>query len=104
MPAKSKRGKGKRPQNRNRARQPIAPSAVDAAGTAAPAAASPAVNISSVPTRSPKSAAAKANAKTLVYSGATAEQYPFFISELKRIGVLTAVILVVLIVLSLVLN
>ena len=36
MPGKSKHGKGKHPQNRNRARQPIAPSAVDAAGAATP--------------------------------------------------------------------
>ena len=69
-----------------------------------PAAASTAVNNASVPARPPKGAAARVNAKTLAYSGETAEQYPFFISELKRIGVLTAVILVVLIVLSLVLN
>ena len=100
MPAKSKRGKGKRPQNRNRARQPITPSAAGTGGTTATAA----VNTAGAPARAPKSPAAKPMAKNLVYSGATAEQYPFFTSELKRISIITVIILVILIVLSLVIK
>jgi hypothetical protein len=100
MPGKSKRGKGKRPQNRNRARQPMTPSSASAGGTPAPAAAPAVIGTASAPARTPKGAAAK----TLVYSGATTEQYPFFTSELKRIAVITGAILVVLIVLALVIR
>jgi hypothetical protein len=100
MPGKSKHSKGKRPQNRNRARQPMAPSAANATGTAAPAAVGTAIS----PPRTLKGAASKAMSKTLAYSGATTEQYPFFTSELKRIAVITGVLLVVLIVLALVIR
>jgi hypothetical protein len=104
MPGKSKHGKGKRPQYRNRARQPVNPSSVNATGSVASAPATAgAVNVSA-PAKSPKTAAGKINAKTLVYSGATAEQYPFFISELKRIGVLTGVILIILVILGLIIR
>jgi hypothetical protein len=103
MPGKSKRGKGKRPQNRNRVRQPISPSSATTTGTTAPVAAA-AVNNASVPSRVPKGAAAKVMAKNMVYNGATAEQYPFFTSELKRIAVITGVILVILIILALVIR
>jgi hypothetical protein len=99
MPGKSKRGKGKRPQYRNKARQPIAPSAANAAATAASPAPA-ATSTASAPARALRGAAAK----TLVYSGATVEQYPFFTSELKRIGVITGIIVVVLIILSLVIR
>ena len=107
MPGKSKKGKGKRPQNRNRVRQPVAASAANTpgtqsgapAGTAAPVAPA-AVNIASAPTRAPKGAAAKAAA----YNGAMAEQYPYITSELKRIAVITAIMLVILIVLALVIR
>jgi hypothetical protein len=104
MPGKSKHSKGKRPQNRARARQPISPSAANTTGAPSGVPAAAGVSTASAPARAPKSAAGKAMAKTMVYSGATAEQYPFFTSELKRIGVITGIILVVLIVLSLILR
>jgi hypothetical protein len=108
MPGKSKHGKGKRPQNRNRVRKSVSPAAANTAGTmaatatgtptGAPAAAG--VNTASAPARSSKGTAAK----TLVYNGATKEQYPFFTSELRRIAVITGAILIILVVLSLVIN
>jgi hypothetical protein len=108
MPGKSKHGKGKRPQNRNRVRPPVSPAAASATGnsTTAPAAVAPAaaVNTASAPARAPKVTGAKVSVKNMVYAGATREQYPFFTSELKVIGILTAIILVVLVVLGLVIK
>jgi hypothetical protein len=108
MPGKSKHSKGKRPQNKNRARQPMAPSAANATGSAAPmaatAAAPAAVGTASAPPRTLKGAAAKVLAKNMAYNGATTEQYPFFTSELKRIAVITGVLLIVLVVLAVVIR
>jgi hypothetical protein len=105
MPGKSKHGKGKRPQNKNKARQPMSQPTVNAAGTVAPMAATTASIPFASAARASRGAAAKiANAKAMVYNGATKEQYPFFTSELKRIGIITAVILIILIVVSLVIK
>jgi hypothetical protein len=90
MPAKSRHGKGKRPQNRNRARQPQTAQTVQSAATA-PAAAVPAP-VKAVPPRS--------TAKVVAYTPASTADYPFFSSELKRITITTAVIVVVLVVLA----
>jgi hypothetical protein len=90
MPGKSKRGKGRRPQyknnqNRQVAAQP-APATAAASGAAAPAAV--------------KAAPAQ---KTPVSTAASITQYPFFGSELKRIAIITGIILVILVILVIVL-
>jgi hypothetical protein len=108
MPGKSKHSRGKRPQNRNRVRQPAAQSTANAAGTGAPAAAIPAAPVaagtSSAPPRATKGATARVTSKNIAYSAATVEQYPFFTRELKRIAVITGILLIILITLGLVLR
>jgi hypothetical protein len=94
MPGKSRHGKGKRYQynkKRNIPRQdgiaaPTATTAVAAAATPKPAAAIPAA-----PAK--KAAAASASA------AAIANQYTYIPSDLKRIGILTGIIIVILFVL-----
>jgi len=94
MPSKSRHGKGKRPQTRNRARQPQT-AAVNQSAATAPGASVP------VPA---KTVPARAASKVVAYTPASAAEYPFFSSELKRITIITAVILVVLIVLALIIR
>jgi hypothetical protein len=103
MPGKSKHGKGKRPQNRNRVRQPAGAAASSAASGNITPAAAPAAAVHTAPPR-PKATGAKVSAKNMVYVGASKEQYPFFTSELKGIGIITAIILVVLVVLGIVIK
>jgi hypothetical protein len=94
MPAKSRHGKGKRPQNRNRARQPQTAQVNKSAGTA------PATSV----TTPVKAVPVRAATKVVAYTPAAASEYPYFSSELKRITVITAVILVVLVVLALIIR
>jgi hypothetical protein len=80
MPAKSKK---RRPQYNKAKRQHTAPAAQAAVNsTAAPAAVKAAVS------------------KAPVSTAASAAEYPYFSSELKRIAVVTGAILVILIVLA----
>jgi hypothetical protein len=104
MPGKAKR-KGKHPQSKKSKailRQGTSPgTAVDdtVPEPAAPAAAA----VRTAPER-PAGARPAARAKSAANLVASAERYPFYIAELKRIGVLAAVIIVVLVVLSVVLS
>ncbi len=100
MPGKRKHGKSKRPyyskKSKTIQRQGVVasqPQTAAAAPLAPPVAATSAVK--------PVAAAAKAVA---VPARATAAQYQYFIGELKRIGILAGIILVVLIVLSVILS
>ncbi len=93
MPGKSRHGKGKHPHHSKKSkairRQTTMPSQQQATAVApeptAPVKAPPA----------PKAAAASA--------AVTAPRYPYVVGELKRIGILAGIIIVVLIVLSIVL-
>jgi len=91
MPGKSKHGKGRRTQYKNKIRQ--SQPAVQNASAAASAAGAPAVT-------APVMAKTVITPKAAASAPDTAARYPFFMSELKTIGVITAVILVILIVLS----
>jgi hypothetical protein len=97
MPGKAKR-KGKHPQSKKSKailrHVAVAPPAA-AAGTtpATPATQAPTVARPATP---PKAAAAPSRAGTA--------SYPYFIPELKRIGILAAIIIVVLVILSIVLS
>jgi hypothetical protein len=95
MPAKSRHGKGKRPQTRNRAAKPQTAGVNQAAATA-PAASVPAP-AKAVAT---KAVPAKSATKVVAYTPASTTEYPFFSSELKRITVITGVIVVILVVLA----
>lgn len=86
---KSKHAKGRRTQN-YKSRQPRTAPVSQSASTTAPAAA-----VMVKPAPAPK---------TPGYKPATTEQYPYFVNELKRISILTAVLVVVLIILALVIN
>jgi hypothetical protein len=92
MPGKSKHGKGRRTQYKNRARQP------QTAGTVNSALATPAGTAQgAVKTAAPVMVRPAAPSKAPGYSPATKAEYPFFTSELKRITVLTAILLVILV-------
>jgi len=76
-----------------------------AAGTAPAAPASPVATASVSPAAKPVTAAAAPQPKVTKVQARTAENpYPFITSELKRIGILTGIILVILVILSLVLK
>jgi hypothetical protein len=91
MPAKSRHGKGKRSQNKNRARQPQTAQAVQTAN--APAA------VGAAPVKTP-SPVKSSGSKVVSYTPASTSEYPFFTSELKRITVITGIIVVVLVILA----
>ena len=89
---KSRHGKSRRPQYRNKPRQPQT------------AQAGAATNASTAPAATTSAAPKATTAKTIAYTAATTAQYPFFTSELKRIGIITAIILIVLIALAFILR
>jgi hypothetical protein len=96
MPGKSKHGKGRRNQYRSTPRQPQTAAAVTNNATAqagAPAAVA-------APKSAPGLVKPAAPSKSLIYKPATTAEYPYFSSELKRIIILTAAVVVVLIVLA----
>ena len=106
MPGKSKHGKGRRNQFKGKPRQPqtTAPAAAAVTSNAtAPAGAPVGVQAAA---GAPKAAAGlvkpAAPPKSLVYKPATTAEYPYFSSELKRIIILTAAIVIVLIVLAII--
>jgi hypothetical protein len=94
MPGKSKHGKGRRNQYRSKPAQP------KAAVTAASSNTAPAAQ-AALPA-SPAMVKPVAPPKTNIYKPATTAEYPYFSSELKRILILTAAIVVVLIVLAII--
>ena len=99
MPGKSKHGKGRRTQYKNKPRQP------QTAGTVNSAAAATAGTVSAaVKPAAPAIVKPAAPSKAPGYSPATTAEYPFFGGELKRIAILTAVLLVVLIVLGIIIK
>ena len=102
MPAKSRHGKGKRPQNRARAKQPQT-AAVHQAAAVSPAAGAPAaVAATAVPqTKAPVKAA---NSKAVGYTPAATAEIPHFTNELKRIAIISACIVVVLVVLAIIIR
>src|SRR4030042_5181410 len=95
MPGKSRHGKGKRPHKKKskiRQHQPVAAQPAQSAAIAPGAAVT--TGAKSIPvTRAPAASPA-----------ATTTQYPFFVSELKRIGIITGIIIVVLIILVIILT
>ncbi len=93
MSGKSKHKKGRRPQYRNRVRQQPAASQPVQAAAAAPNTTAPAA-VKSAP----------ATKAAPVSTRATTAQYPYFTSELKRIGIISAIIIVILIVLAIILT
>jgi hypothetical protein len=95
MPGKSKHGKGRRAQYKNKARQPQTTGVVNSASTT-PAAAVPTPGKPAAPAMVKPAAPSKA----IGYRPATTAEYPFFSSELKRITVLTLILLAVLIILA----
>jgi hypothetical protein len=94
MPAKSKHGKGKHPHQSRRSKaiqrqasSVVKQNAIDEAPVAAAG-----IDIPPVP----KVRTESAKVKTM--------QYPFIVSELRRIGILAGIILVVLIILAIILS
>jgi len=101
MPGKPKR-KGKHPvSKRSKAllRQGVAAPPVAGTAPAAPIAQAPAAARPATAAR--PSTSSRAGAST---AGTGAGNYPHFIPELKRIGILSAIIIVILVVLALVLS
>jgi hypothetical protein len=94
MPGKSKHGKGRRTQFKNKARQP------QTAGTVNSASSNAAAAPTSVKTAATVIVKPAPPSKAPGYKPATTAEYPFFSSELKRIMVLTLILLVVLIILA----
>lgn len=93
MPKKSRHGKGRRPQYRNNIRQQQGASQAIQNAVAAPG--------------TPAPAAAKIPAPSKGQSGstaATAAQYPYFTSELKKIGIISGIIIIILVILAVVLT
>jgi hypothetical protein len=90
MPGKSKHGKGRRPQYKNKIRPQTVQTTQSVAG--APGTTAPVVVKTATAPRVPG------------YTPASAAEYPFFTSELKRIAVITVIILVILVVLALIIK
>ena len=94
MPAKSKHGKGKHPHQSKRSKAIQRQASSDMKHSA--------VDETQVPTAGrditsePKDRAESAKVKTM--------QYPFIVNELRRIGILAGIILVVLIILAIILS
>jgi hypothetical protein len=100
MPGKAKR-KGKHPQSKKSKailRQGAAPRAAVTGTAPAPGARPPAAE----GTERPVAARPVVRAKPAADVTASAERYPFFVAELKRIGILAGIIIVILVVLSIV--
>jgi hypothetical protein len=93
MPAKSRRGKGKHPHLSKKKKAMIRQVSTPLQQQAATVAPKPAVSV-----KAP--AAPKPDATPEV---ATAIRYPYVAEELKRIGILAGIVIVILIVLSIVL-
>ena len=91
MSGKSRR---RRPKLKNKARRQQAPVQPVRAAATSPGNAAPAAPVANTP-------AAKIKP---VSAGASKAQYPFFTSELKRIGIISGIIIVVLIVLTVILT
>jgi hypothetical protein len=93
MPAKSKHGKGKHPHNSKRSkaiqRQVTATRQNEAPET-------PVTTADHDVAPVPKARAVSAKAKTM--------QYPFIVNELRRIGILAGIALVVLVILAIILS
>jgi len=98
MPGKSKHGKGRRAQFRNKPRQPQAAAPV-AASPAAPAMPASAVKPEAKPVAKPVT-----TAKTQAAKVAAAAEYPYIGSELKKIAIITGIIVVAIIVLTFILK
>jgi hypothetical protein len=104
MPGKGKR-KGKHPQSKKSKAiiRHINPAAAAEAPKASPAAPAPAAQATAAPA-APRPAAQRparpASGKAPADMRATVARYPHFVPELKRIGILAAIIVVILIVLS----
>jgi hypothetical protein len=99
MPGKAKRSRGKHPPSKKaktRVRQGAPATAAPDAMTAAK------VAPAAPPERAPAAARTTAARPAPVTAGA--RRYPYFVPELKRIGILTVVIVIILVVLSLVLS
>ena len=94
MPGKSKHGKGRRTQYKNRARQPQKAATVNTASTA-PAAAVPAA----VSPIAPAAVKVATVTRAQGYKPGAVAEVPFLISDLKRIALLTLVAVVILVVL-----
>jgi hypothetical protein len=105
MPGKAKR-KGKHPQSKKskvRLRQ-VTPARTPEASEPTAAAAAPApVREAAAPPR-PAVTRPAARSRAAANVVASAERYPFFVPELKRIGLLAVIIIVVLVVISFVLS
>jgi hypothetical protein len=96
MPGKSKHGKGRRTQYKNRARQPQTAGTVNSA-PAAPAAAVPAgVNQEAAATVKPVATVTKAQG----YKPGTVAEVPFLVRDLKKIGLLTLIAVVIIVILA----
>jgi hypothetical protein len=94
MPGKAKRSRGKRPSSK-KGRAVVR-------GAAAPAI-TPAAAIPVTPAERPTVAARPAAARPAPVK-TSAATYPYFVPELKRIGILAVIIIVILVVLSFVLT
>jgi hypothetical protein len=94
MPAKSKHGKGKHPHQsrRSKAIQRQASSAIKQSAVAETQLPTASIDITPVP----KVRTESAIVKTM--------QYPFIVNELRRIGILAGIILVVLVILAIILT
>ena len=94
MPGKSRHGKGKHPVRSKRRRSGRSSGAI---------AAQPPVSQTYEPVPQPEVSAPSPSAPTPA-AAATTARYPYIITELRRIGILAGITLVILVVLALVLS
>ena len=99
MPGKSKHGKGRRSQFRNKPRQAQSAAPVTASSPASQTMPAAAVQPAAKPVSKPVS-----QVKTQAGKVAAAAEYPFISTELKKIAIITGIIVVIIIVLTFVLK